>query len=308
MRTIRIISTALLLAAFATGCNKEENNYIEIFADNFADNNGKVLSDPYNILAASEWIENEPVNLNNYLYFIGVDSINSHLLHLLIDEAGEIVRPLGEEMCALYPGDSFDGNDVEVSNSGDYREIVLRRLVVRLRDDNRQEMAFPMAAKSAPGAPRLYFCHLSGGIRLTLHNNSGSPIDIASLKIVAQSENQVTNLDTTIDGITFTSRWAVQGPTVPSGPVGTNDDIVNAKYTSEMNFDLRNSSNDNYATIDDNGDLMFCIPITINSVKSLVVTGYSVEGSEIFHVGNSFGQEVSVERNRMYTVPTINVN
>ena len=305
MRTIRIISIALLFAAFATGCNKEENNYIEIFADHFADNIGKVLSDPYNILAASEWIEYEPVNLNDYLYFIGADSLNRHFL---ADGQCEFIRPLGEEMCAIYPGWSFDGNDVEVSNSGDYREIVIRRLVVRIRDDNRQEMAFPMAAKSAPGASSLYFCHLTGGIRLTLHNSSGSPINVASLKIIAQSENPVTNLDTTIGGITFTSRWAVQGPTVPSGPVGTNDDTVDVKYTSEMNFDLRNGFNDNYATIDNNGDLMFCIPITINSVKRLVVTGYSVEGTEIFHVGNSFGQEVTVERNRMYTVPTININ
>ena len=126
---------------------------------------------------------------------------------------------------------------------------------------------------------------------------------MASLKIVAQSTTAVDNLDT----LGVTARWAVQGPSMPTGNVGQNGDEVDVRYISEMNFDLKSGTN-NHASIAANGNLVFCVPITIASMKKLVFTGYDVNGAELFHVTKGFDSDVTVERNKMYTVPIINVN
>lgn len=293
MKTNKFIAI-MLLGVLATACSKDDNNRLTLLAEGFTNGNSKVLINPGNIPAGATWITGEKIKLNNAVYYIDQDASNNYRLKTSMD-ATDYVESQSSDMTALYPGSSFGGNDVTVNSN----EIILNRLVVKMNSDDKQEIAFPMVAKAAAGENDLYFYHLSGGIQVTLQ--STSPAYVASLKIVAQSTTAVNNI--AYDGVT--ARWAVQGPSMPTGNVGQNGDEVDVRYISEMNFDLKSGDN-NYVTVD--GDLVFCVPITIASMKKLVFTGYDVNGAELFHVTKDFGSNVTVERNKMYTVPIINVN
>lgn len=291
----------MLLGVLATACSKDGNNRLTLLAEGFTNGNSKVLiNDPNHPDDGATWITGEKIKLNGTVYYIGQDDKNEYRLKNSLEDA-DYVEPLNEQMTALYPGDSFSGNDVTVGDD----EIVLNRLVVKMNSDGKQEMAFPMVAKADAGEDDLFFYHLSGGIQVTLHANTA--VDIASLKIVAQNTEAVDNLDN-LDTLGVTARWAVQGPSMPTGNIGDNDPVVDVKYISEMNFDLK-SGNNNYASIAANGDLVFCVPITIASMNKLVFTGYDDHGAQLFHVSKDFGSNViTVKRNKMYTVPPINVN
>lgn len=287
----------MLLGVLATACSKDGNNRLTLLAEGFTNGNSKVLINPNIPDGGATWIIGEKIKLNNDVYYIGQDDKNEYRLKNSLEDA-EYVEPLNEQMTALYPGSSFGGNDVTVNSN----EIILNRLVVKMNSDGTQEkIAFPMVAKAAAGEDDLFFRHLSGGIQVKLH--ATSPVNVASLKIVAQSTAEVDNIDT----LGVTARWAVQGPSMPTGNIGENGPEVNVKYISEMNFDLKSGTN-NYASIAANGDLVFCVPITIASMKKLVFTGYDVNGAQLFHVTKDFGSDVTVKRNKMYTVPIINVN
>ena len=287
----------MLLGVLATACSKDGNNRLTLLAEGFTNGNSKVLIDPYHIPDGATWITGETIKLNGTERYIAMDNDNKYRLKNSLEDAG-YVESLNSQMTALYPGGSFSGNEVTVNSN----EIILNRLVVKMNSDDRQEIAFPMVAKANAGENALYFYHLSGGIQVRLHANS--PVNVASLKIVAKSTSEVNNIDT----LGVTARWAVQGPSMPTGNVGQNGDEVDVRYISEMNFDLK-SGNNNYASIAANGDLVFCVPITIASMNKLVFTGYDDHGAQLFHVSKDFGSNViTVKRNKMYTVPPINVN
>lgn len=293
MKTNKFIAI-MLLGVLATACSKDDNGRLTLLAEGFTNGNSKVLINPNIPDGGATWITGEKIKLNGNVYSIALDGDD----YRLKDNNDQFVESQSSDMTALYPGDSFGGNDVTVNSN----EIVLNRLVVNMTNDGRQEIAFPMVAKADAGENALYFYHLSGGIQVRLHANTA--VDIASLKIVAQSTSEVHNLDT----LGVTARWAVQGPSMPTGNVGQNGPEVNVKYISEMNFDLKSGTN-SYASIAANGDLVFCVPITIASMNKLVFTGYDVNGAQLFHVTKGFGSsDVTVERNKMYTVPIINVN
>jgi hypothetical protein len=291
MKTNKFIAI-MLLGVLATACSKDGNNRLTLLAEGFTNGNSKVLiNDPNHPDGGATWITDETIKLNGNVYSIALDGED----YRLKDNNGQFVGSQSGDMTALYPGSSFGGNDVTVDDD----TIILNRLVVNMKNDGKQEIAFPMVAKAAADETDLYFYHLSGGIQVTLHANTA--VDIASLKIVAQSTTEVNNI--AYNGVT--ARWAVQGPSMPTGNVGQNGDVVDVRYISEMNFDLKRGTN-NYVTV--NGDLVFCVPITIASMKKLVFTGYDVNGAQLFHVTKTFDSDVEVVRNKMYTVPIINVN
>lgn len=285
----------MLLGVLATACSKDDNGRLTLLAEGFSNGNSKVLINPYIPDGSATWIIGEKIKLNDNVYYIGQDASNNYRLKTSMD-ATDYVESQSSDMTALYPGDGFDGNDVTVNSN----EIILNRLVVNMTNEG-QKIVFPMVAKADAGENDLYFYHLSGGIQVRLH--ATSPVNVASLKIVAQSTTAVDNI--AYDGVT--ARWAVQGPSMPTGNVGQNGDEVDVRYISEMNFDLKSGDN-NYVTVDDDDDLVFCVPITIAAMKKLVFTGYAEGGAELFHVTKDFGSNVTVERNKMYTVPIINVN
>lgn len=298
MKTNKFIAI-MLLGVLATACSKDGNNRLTLLAEGMNAGDSKVQINPDSIPAGAQWVPGETILFNNTEYSIAEDGGRYY-----------INVPVGDAAYAMYPGNNtFDGNNVTVDF--DNHEIVLNRLTVRMLDGDLQQMAFPMAGRYEANATNIKFYHLTAGLRLTLRNNTVSDKRVASLKVVAQSDQHVENLS--FDGqdaswdYTFTARWAKQCPTVPVGNVGNNGETVYAS-ASEMNFDLK-SGNSNYVTLAaENGQVSFCIPVTITSIKRLAVTGYDPNGAELFHVVKDFGTNIGVERNRMYTVPTINVN
>ena len=293
MKTTKIITITMLLAALAMGCKKDNNGRLTLVAENMRGDNPKVLVDPANPATSTGWINDEPINLNGTVYYVSGDLTDGFYL----SNAGSEVTALSEDMYALYLGADFGGNDVEVTNDGSTHEIVMNKLVIDLQSDG-QHMAFPMAAVADANTNLLLFRHLCAGFQVTLTANSAVN-DVTSLKIVAQG-NSATDMN--VDLLGCSARWAVQGPSVPTGNVGGNSGDVDVKYISEMNFDFTSAP-----TINATG-IQFLVPITISSVENLTVIGYDANGIEKFRKTKAFGSAIVVERNRMYTIPSIAIN
>ena len=306
MKTRYSIFIICLLALIATGCKKESNGRIRIFAENMR-NDSKILIDPEDI-DESTWALGESILIGGSAYEICEDEYGFYI--------NGVVATNGT---AIYPGSGDDYNDIEVSGS----EVVLKRLAVNFISDNgfisetQHSVVFPMAAVLNDDDDELHFQHLTGGLMLTLQVNS-QPVEVASVKIVAQSASTVQNLGVNFGENSVTARWAVQGPTLPHGEVGENEDDYNAAYACEMNINFTNTDNGTEvtrfgATISYDG-LTFCVPITINSLHSLTVTGYSSAGAQLFHITkdlldeNDSPVEIPILRNTMYTIPTIEIN
>jgi len=180
-----------------------------------------------------------------------------------------------------------------------------------------ESVVFPMAASATANSSQLHFNHLTGGLKITLEKNTYDRIDIASIKIVAQSGATVQNLSA--NGVT--ARWEVQGPALPHGEIGDMEDDYVAAHACEMNFDFAttqyvyDNSLQDYVLTTTSGITMnywgdtrtFCVPITLSSLQYLTVTGYSASGEQLFHVTKDLGSDQTITRNHMYTVPTIQI-
>ena len=314
MNKTKIFTITLLLATLAVGCSKDEttsgqNNGqgkapLRLYVNNIANNGSKVSFDPSgdNNFTA-QWVEDELVNLNGSLYTVGL--YNDEYYALKDNDNNFIVANdvNGNDMVAIYPGANFGNNNVEVNDS----EIILHSLEINFKNDGTQSTVFPLYASEPANSLYLYFNHLTCGIQLRLKNSTGDPINIASLTIVAQSTTDVENLGK--DG--FSARWAVEqpGPWVPMGPVGENNDEngVDIKYSSVMNFDFNDVENHQYKTITNGQTLEFCVPVTISSLKYLKVAGYDENGNLIFYKKKSFENAQTLVRNYMYPFPVIEI-
>ena len=56
------------------------------------------------------------------------------------------------------------------------------------------------------------------------------------------------------------------------------------------------------------GGLTFCVPVTVCSVKRLVVIGYNASGTTLFTKTMTLANAQSIERNHMYPIPSIQIN
>ena len=305
MKTRYSILIICLLALFATGCKKENNGRIRIFAEHLKDDS-KILIDPEDVNEAT-WLVGEYIAINGTPYKIKEDANGFYL---------DGVSATGN-LLAIYPGSSSEGNDIVIDNN----EVILKRLTIRVIDDDinenygLEEVVFPMVATGNSSNDQLLFNHLAGGLIFDLVNNSYSEIELASLKIVAQSNSEVQHLGTN----SVTVRWAVQGPALPHGEVGEVEDDFNAAYASEMNFDFTYTYRyyDNYLheevsntmpvlNIGESSTYSICVPITISSLSSLTVTGYSTTGEQLFHVTKDLATTpATINRGTMYTIPDI---
>lgn len=319
MNKLKLSALTLLLATLAVGCTEKEQvtpvdkGHLWIFANQFA-TDSKVSFDPSNPYStdegtAAQWVENEPVVLNNTVYYVALDGDRYSLKSS--PSSTDFIEPLTQDMLALYPGAAFGGNEVAVVNGN---EVVMNRLVARFLTNGRQEIAFPMVASASANSQDLYFNHLCGGVRISIQNNRTEPVTVASLRIVGQSTSQVVNLGRDIDGdnvVDYTARWAFEGPWVPSGSVGGNDDDVDVKYASVMVFDLKSENSGSadlpYVTIAAGDTLQLCVPVTISTMNKIEVTGYSEAGAEIFRKKGG-GAAFAIAPNHMYTIPAINIH
>lgn len=317
MKKTKIFTLTLLLATLVAGCTKEQtepaaNNsgqaqkgHLYIFANGFG-GDSKVSINPNDPTEAATWKESEFIRIDDMDNDLQNDidcyiELDGERYSLKNRDNGEWVTVTSTPMTAFYPGGNFDGNEVSVDATG----IVMNRLRIKFMDDGKQLMAFPMMAPVNADESAVYFDHLSAGVQVTLRNNKNTAVNVSSLTIVAQSTTDVVNL-----GIgSVTARWANQGPWMPMGQVGNNGNEVDVKFASVMNFDLRDEVGANaYKTIAANSELVFCVPITISSMKYLKVTGYGENGEVLFSVKKGFANDVTVERNHMYTFPEIPIN
>ena len=56
------------------------------------------------------------------------------------------------------------------------------------------------------------------------------------------------------------------------------------------------------------GGLTFCVPVTVSSVKRLVVIGYNASGTPLFSKTMTLATAQPIARNHMYPIPTIQIN
>lgn len=292
------------MATLAISCGKDKDNArLRILAENMSGSSAKVLVDPSDVNNAS-WVDGEFINLNGQQKEIMLDGTDGVYYLTNVESLGEPTT-----YYAVYPGDDDYYNDVTVTNNNGTGEVVLNRLAIRFEGSNSHHVIFPMVATANADDNTLPFRHLTAGFKMKLINGTTSPKNLASVKIIAQSATSVTNLGLT--DIDYTARWAVQGPAVPSGEVGSNTTDMNVSYSSEMNFDLKSGAND-FVTINDGGNISFCIPVTISSVRYLTIVGYNTNGTEMFQIHKNLCPsdqgEIALERNKMYIIPDITIN
>lgn len=158
-----------------------------------------------------------------------------------------------------------------------------------------------MVASENENTSTLHFDHLSGGLKLTLTNNSGSAITLAGIKVVTRTDVEAAPI-AAHNG--FTATWAVQGPSVPNDEVGELDGDIVCKYSSEMRFDLQTNGAIG-VTLENGNSISFCVPVTVNSVRYLSVTGFNTDGAQLFAKTKDVGTTKSIERNNMYLIPEI---
>lgn len=307
MNKTKIFITTMLVAALAAGCSKEDtngdstrDNVIRIFAGSFQ--NGTKVTYNLSDVNDADWVNGEKISLycESETAEFPIDGEN-HDHYIYIEED---ISPFTEgDLFALYPARD-DANRVHLTTEWDNHEIVLDTLTIAKVDGDRGKMAFPMAAFYTDDDSRiqLMFKHLCAGFKMRL---LGVSPELRMLRIVALSEDAdeknfrfVVDLDG--NGHYATARWGKHGnaPVLPAGPVGGNDEDVVVSNYSEMNFIVDESAVEG-------GVMDFCIPVTIQSFRSLVIVGYNENGEVLFKKTTNFNTEREVEVNRMYTLPDI---
>lgn len=294
MKKHRLIGLAALLA-LATGCGKDVADRISLFANSMGGDT-KVWMNPANVNGAT-WVADESIDLNGTPYAITANGNGGFSLE---------VEPLAEAMYAVYPATmASGGNDITVENHGaSGATITMNRLAVDFRDGGHR-IVFPMASNADANATSLYFDHLTAGLRLTLANSSEAGIAVDHLKVVVQGTAAAPAV--TIDGVDYTVAWAVQGPTTPSGDIGGIVGNREVTYSSEMNF-LMQTSGTAGVTVPAGGNIQFCVPATMRNVKRLSITGYDAAGQQLFAKSKDLDTSLDLAVNRMYNIPSFNIN
>lgn len=293
MKTYRYLGI-MLVAALAVGCTKEKADRISIFAEDMGGSDSKVWMDPSNVNTAT-WVAGEAIDLNGNPYTITDDGNGGFYLD---------IAPQDRSMYAIYPATTAaGGNDITVeNNNGTGSRVTLRSLAVNFLSTGGHTVCFPMESQAAARSSALYFNHLTGNLRVTLADTSASPVTLGAVKIVLRSTSDVAPISH--NGVTVS--WAVQGPTMPGGEVGEISGDQDVKYSSEMYFVLKTDGNAN-ATIAAHGSKSFCVPVTVPSLRYITVTGYNPDGSQRFTISKDLGTSITIARNRLRTIPAINI-
>ena len=308
---------AAVVALLATGCTKDDNQKvndgrIKIFAEGMtaAGGNTKLLVDPANLTGKNgiQWKAGETVNLNGTSLPITGNTTDGYT----IDPEGVDPALAGDAYYAIYPGNTFgdDGNSWTVTNGKNTNpsSITLISLNIKFRDGGKHDIVFPMATKIEDGATEMQFKHLTAGFRMTLHDAKTSDVSLTQIKVYVYGtpgDAAGTPIASQIDGMNCNVKWANEGPMIPIQDVGQVPDDEPA-YGSEMVFNLYDGdvAGVNIAAGD---DLTFCIPVTLATVKKIAVVGYN-NGTKVFTKISSMTSSVAIERNKMYSVKSIDIN
>ena len=318
MRTKQYIGFMLLAALATTGCESEMagDDILKIYTEKMTrEGQAKVLVTPGNN-NGDEWVVGEQINLNGTAYPIGYtnDDPANPFFHIVAPEG--YVAP--DHLYAIYPATvASGGNDIEVVNNGSAAStVLLKRLAVTFRANNgvldgTHEVYFPMAAHCGAGADsRLLFRHLTGGLLLTLHINSSSSVTLGSIKVALTSNNEVVPIVYSDNGLNVSTQWSASGMALPSGQIGNIEGDIDVSKTSEMHFSLMTSDGGSVTegvTIAAGAEIKFCVPVTVSSLTRITVAGYTTGGAQHF-VKSKGLTNTAIERNKMYSVPTIAIN
>jgi hypothetical protein len=182
--------------------------------------------------------------------------------------------------------------------------VVLDRLTIDFMGENHM-VIFPMMATATANSESLLFRHLTAGFKMNLQNSTEDDITVTAVKIIAGSTTNAARI-AALDG--YSACWAKQGntPSLPDGEVGEIGGDWNVNSASVMEFDVKTDGN-NGATIEVGDELSFCVPVTISSVRYLTIELYN-GNTLVKRVHADLGNEITVERNKMYRIPTININ
>ena len=298
-----------LLAMLATGCGKDNNGLIRIFAENMTTAGGgsKLLADPANLTTPNgvQWKASETVNLNGTSLPITGNTTDGYA----INPAGVDPALAGDAYYAIYPGNTFGGNSWTVTNGKNTNpsSITLTSLNIKFRDGGKHDIVFPMAAKIEDGASEMQFKHLTAGFKMTLHaaHDAATLTQIKVYVYGTPGDAAGTPDALDIDGMTCNVKWANEGPMVPIQEVGQVPDNEPA-YGSEMVFNLYNEDAAG-VNIAADGNLTFCIPVTLATVQKIAVVGYN-GGTKIFTKISNMTSDVPLVRNTMYSVKAIDIN
>ena len=318
MRTKQYIGLILLAALATTGCESEKagDNILKIYTEKMShEGQAKVLVAPGNN-NGDEWVAGEQINLDGTAYPIGYnnDDPANPFFHIVTPEG--YVAP--DHIYAIYPATvASEGNDIEVVNQGSAAStVLLKRLAVTFRADNgvldgTHEVYFPMAAHCGAGADcRLLFRHLTGGLLLTLRNTSSTSISLGSVKVTLTSNNDVVPIVYSDNGFNVSTQWSASGMALPSGEIGNIEGNFDVSKTSEMHFSLMTNDGGSItegATIAAGAEIAFRVPVTVSSLNRITVAGYTTDGVQYFVKGKSLAS-MAIERNKVYSVPTIAIN
>jgi hypothetical protein len=300
-----------LAAVLATGCAKDSvapesaatGHRISIFAGTMGANGSKILMDPSNVDSAC-WVANEQIDLNGTPYPIGGNITNGFYLDLGNND-------VSGTLYAIYPATVKDnlGNDIAVTNNGTNGcAIDIHSLAVNIHSDGKHDVIFPMAATAAANSTSLHFDHLTGGLKLTLKNNSTTAAKVVDRLVVTATQDG--GSPAIYKDIKPT--WAgSQLPGIPGGEVGEITGDQGAQFISSMTLKMNSQDNGGNVTlsvtIPANGSISFCIPMLANELKNLTITGYNGD-TQVFQKTKELPSAISIPRNQMYNIPTININ
>jgi hypothetical protein len=267
---------------------------LRLLSENMTFIGAKVLVNPANPSGAS-WVTGERINLNGTAYPVAYAE-STYYLNTGTDD-------IPASLLAVYPSDTAaGGNDVTVTNNGTTGTVTIRNLSVDYRDGGHR-ILLPMAAANNSSEKRLLFKHLTAGMKLTLTDTSATKdYLVGSVRIVTYGESATAAALPAVNGVSC--RWAVQGPSVPGGEVGSETGDVSMAYSSEMHFTITNGGYPGKA-IPRNGSISLCVPVTVNRIKTIVVTGYDTEGQQLFTRTKTLDDVLEVQANTMYTIPEI---
>lgn len=300
MKTHKIISVAALAALLAAGCGKEgADGRLRLVAEPMtaAPAGAKVLMDPA-ALDAAEWVAGETIDLCGTPYTIASDGDGGFCV-----STGSTALPA--TLYAIYPATVSDalGNDIRVTNgSNGACAIDIHRLAVNFRGDGRHDVVFPMAATAASSDASITFRHLTGGLKLTLTNSTGAAVSVDRL-VVGATQN---------DGSAAIYKdlrpaWATgQLPGIPDGDVGERSDDQGAQFVGDMTLAICTAGSAG-VTLAAGQSVTFCIPMLASQLKNITVAGYS-GSTQVFSKSKALDAATDIQRNIMYTIPSIEIN
>lgn len=290
--TLWLLSFSLLL--LFCGCTKENSITFRLFANPmyFA---GKVLHDPSDF--SSSWVDGESINLNGENCTIAG---NGNAASITVENVPSTT------IYAIYPNTmSSGGNDIVVTyGAGGTSTMTLKQMAIDFTDATHHKVVLPMAAKTEDNNGRLLFDHLTGGLRFTIENNTGTACTLATVRIVTTGANANAVAPQHHEkGVTVT--WERQGLIVPSGPVGSIEDDRTLVYASEMRFAMKTNGTEG-VIIPVGGTKTFSVPVTVRSMTGFSVTGYAPGGAELFTKKKS-NMNLPIDFNEIYDTPTIKI-